>query len=129
MPNPNPVEGAPSELEAQGTALFPLQAAATGNGNGQVAPTDGFNGAQMLEIQKSGSGATVGNVEGSYDGSVWYPVGYQRVDATDVPIRATTGIAVTTGTFNHVFQLLDLYPRIRLRLSGSSGVISTSAQL
>ncbi len=131
MTNPNQTEihGAPSEQEAQGTVLFPLQAAATADGTGTPAPTDGFNGAQMLEIQKSGSGTCTATIEGSYDGSTWYAAGYQQVDGVASPARAASGLAIGAGNVAHVYQVLDRYPQVRLRLSGTAGAISLSANL
>lgn len=129
MLNQTEIHGSPSELEAQGTVLFPLQQAASANGNGTVAPTDGFNGAQMVEIQKSGTGTTTATIEGSYDGSTWYAVGYYQVDGNASLSRAASGISVGAGAVAHVYQILDLYPQIRLRLSGTAGAISLTANL
>lgn len=131
MPNPSTqqIRGAPDELEAQGTVVFALQAAATANGNGITAPTDGFNGAQMLDLQKSGTGTATATIEGSYDGSTWYAVGYQQVDGVASLARAASGISVSAGSFNHVYQILDIYPQIRLRLSSVAGSISLTANL
>lgn len=131
MTNPNQTEirGAPSEEEAQGTVLFPLQAAATADGNGTIAPTDGFNGAQMVEVQKTGSGTCTATIEGSYDGATWYAAGYQQVDGVATPTRAASGLAIGAGAVNHVYQVLDRYPQIRLRMSGTTGAVSLSANL
>lgn len=131
MPQGNQTEirGAPSEEEPQGTVLFPLQAAATADGPGTVAPTDGFDGAQMIEIQKSGTGTTTATIEGSYDGATWYAAGYQQVDGVATPTRAASGIALGAGAVNHVYQVLDRYPQIRLRLSGTAGAVSVTSNL
>jgi hypothetical protein len=131
MPNPNQqqIRGAPEELEAQGTVLFPLQAAATANGNGAAAPTDGFNGAQMIDLQKTGSGTCTATIEGSYDGITWYAVGYQQVDGVASLSRAATGISVGAGAVAHVYQILDIYAMIRLRISSVAGAVSLSANL
>jgi hypothetical protein len=131
MPNvpSTEIRGAPAELEAQGSVLFPLQAAASADGNGSVAPTDGFNGAQMIEIQKTGTGTTTATVEGSFDGTTWYAAGYYQVDGNASLSRAASGISVGAGAVAHVYQILDLYPMIRLRLSGTAGAISLTANL
>jgi hypothetical protein len=123
------IGGEPAELEHQGTVLFTLQAAATANGNGAVAPTDGFNGAQMIDLQKSGTGTCTATIEGSYDGTTWYAVGYQQVDGVSSLSRAASGIAVGAGTANHVYQILDIYPMVRLRLSSVTGSVSVNATL
>jgi hypothetical protein len=129
MSNPTPVEGSPSEAEAQGTALITLQAAASADGNGTAALIDGFSGPCFLEIQKTGTGTTTANLEGSIDGSVWYAAGYQQLDNTAAPARAVAGIAVPAGAVNHIYQVLDDYPMLRCRLSGTTGTVSLTARV
>src|SRR5947209_8666309 len=104
MSSATPVAGSPVELEAQGALMAVLQSAATADGPGVVASTDGFHGAVLLEIQKTGTGTTTIVLEGSFDGVVWYSAGYQLIDATAAPARAVTAIAIGAGAVNHVYQ-------------------------
>lgn len=129
MPNPQPIEGSPSENEAQGTALITLQAAAAADGNGVAALIDGYSGPIFIEIQKTGTGTTTATIEGSIDGSVWYSCGYQQIDATAAPARAVAGIAVGAGSVNHVYEVLDDYPMLRCRLSSTAGVVALTARV
>ena len=129
MPSPNPVAGAPEELEAEGTAIFTCQSAAAADGTGTSAAVDGYNGAQSLEIQKTGAGTTNATLEGSFDGVVWYACGYQQIDGQSSPTRAVTAIAVAAGAQNHVYGVLDTYPILRCRLSGTAGAVSLTAKV
>lgn len=129
MPNANPVEGAPNELEAQGSLLATLQSAATADGNGSVASLDGFAGATLLELQKTGTGTTTVVVEGSLDGATWYAAGYQLIDATAAPARAVAAISLGAGTVNHVYSVLDYYPYLRARMASTAGAVSVLARV
>src|SRR3954447_26982131 len=107
MPSANPVGGAPEELEAQGSLLAVLQNAATADGAGSTALTDGYNGVCNLELRKTGAGTTTVVVEGSFDTTNWYVVGYQQVDNTLTPARAVAAISLGAGAVNGVYALLD----------------------
>lgn len=129
MPNSDPIAGAPAEAEAQGTLSLILQSAAAADGNGLTAPTDGYNGAQMVELQKTGAGTVNLIIEGSYDGTVWYNVGFQQVDGVAGVSRSASTIAVGAGAINHVYQVLDIYPLLRTRLQGAVAPISVQTRI
>lgn len=97
-----------------------LQNAATANGNGVAPDTSGFAGAQMIEIAETGGGTATVTIQGSFDGTNWYSVGYQQVDATASPARATGGISVLANS-RHVYQVLDAYPQLRAPVSAVAG--------
>jgi hypothetical protein len=119
----------PVGIGAQPSMTAVLQNAATADGNGTAAVTDGYNGCQMIEVQKTGAGSCTLTVEGSFDGASWYAVGYYPVDGQATLTRAVSGIALGAGSVTHVFQVLDLYPQIRARISGTSGAVSVTAKL
>src|SRR3954452_8750612 len=107
MPSANPVGGAPEELEAQGSLLVTLQNAATADGNGTTALTDGYNGAMSLELVKTGAGTTTVASEGSFDTTTWYVVGYQKIDNTAAPARAVAAISLGAAAVSGFYALLD----------------------
>src|SRR5579884_750855 len=107
----------PTQIQAQPSSTTLLQSAATADGNGTAASTDGYNGCQMIELQKSGTGTTTAVIEGSFDGTTWYAVGYYQVDAQATLTRSISPFSLAAGTQNHVLQVLDLYPQIRCRLA------------
>lgn len=124
-----PVTGAPLSEQPEGTAIDTLQAAAAADGNGQISPTDGYNGALVCELNNSGTGTTNLNLEGSFDRVTWYALGYQQVDAVAIPQRAASAIAVSASPFAHVYVLLDTYPWVRARMAGSAGAVSLTVRL
>ena len=131
MPEPNipPVAGAPIEEEAEDSLIVLLQAAATADGAGTAALTDGYKGCLIVELQKTGTGTTTVIFEGSFDQVTWYSLGYQQTDAVAAPARAVAAVALGAGAVNHVYQILDDYPYLRARLSGTAGAISVQAKL
>lgn len=100
----------------QGTATVP----ATINGNGMSGITAGFLGAQQVEIIESGGGTATVTLQGSMDGTRWYTVGYQQVDAVAAPSRSVSPISVLANSA-HVYQLLDPYEQVRAVVSAISG--------
>jgi hypothetical protein len=83
---------------------------------------DGFK-TLYLEVIENNVGTATLNLEGSFDASHWYVVGYELVDNTASPARAVTALSVTQNTA-HVYQLLDLYPLLRTRPSVNSGSLT-----
>lgn len=96
-----------------------LQQGATANGNGTPVNTAGYTGAIQVEIQETAGGTCTVTLQGSFDGTTWYAVGYQRVDAQATLTRAVTGISVTAN-LKAVFQVLDPYPELRAPVSASA---------
>ena len=94
-------------------------APATGNGNGVPFDSSLFLQAQIVEIAETNGGTATVTLEGSFDGTNWYAVGYQQTDATASLARAASGISVAANS-RHVYQVLDPYPQIRARISGSA---------
>ena len=125
---PNPEFGAPMSQEAEDVLVTVCQAAATADGNGTVADARGYAGQVQLELNNSGTGTTNANLEGSFDGSTWYSVGYAQMDAQANLIRTVGPIAVA-GTSAHTYTALDTYSFLRVRLSGTSGSLSLTATL
>jgi len=101
-----------------------LQNAATANGNGVSAITNGYDQTIQMEVVEANTGTVTLNIEGSFDGTNWYAVGYQQVDNTAAPTRAVAAIAVAQNT-KHVYQVLDPYPLYRARLSSISSATVT----
>jgi hypothetical protein len=124
-----PTAGSPVSESAQSTLSQLLQNAATADGNGAVALADGYNGNNILEIQKSGAGTTSVAIEGSFDSSTWYAAGYQQTDGQATLARSVSTIAIAAGAVNHVYQLLDTFPFIRARMTGTAGAVSVLARL
>lgn len=115
----------PFNPAAQSSVSQALQTAQTGNANGVALASDGYK-TLFLEVAEANVGTATLNLEGSYDGTNWYAVGYQRVDAQASPARAVTGFSVTqNGRF--VLQVLDQYPNFRARTSGNSGSVTVKA--
>jgi hypothetical protein len=124
-----PVAGSAVSQGPQSTISQVCQNAATADGNGTLAVTDGYNGNQILEIQKSGTGTTGVVLEGSFDSSTWYPCAYQQTDGITNLARAVATIALAAGIVNHVYQLLDTFPFVRARITGTAGAVSVLARL
>lgn len=115
-------------MSGQSSNTTVAQNAATADGNGTNVVSDGYEKV-MVEVQKSGTGTTNVNLEGSDDGgTTWYAMGYEVVDATAAPARAVAAIAFATGTLNHVYQVLDAYPLMRARLSGTVAPVSVTVR-
>jgi hypothetical protein len=130
MPTPiTPIAGPPISQAPQNSLSQVLQNQATADGPGSVGSADGMNGGSSVEIQKTGSGTTGLVLEGSFDQAVWYAIGYQQVDGISNLVRSVAQIAVGSGAVNHIYQLLDTYPYVRARLTGTSGAISLLARL
>ena len=90
-------------------------ATANGNGNAHVMP---YTGAIQVEIQEthgSSASATVA-LQGSFDGSTWYAVGYYQVDGVTSLTRSVANISVT-ASMKHVYQVLDPYPQMQAVIS------------
>lgn len=125
----------PTQLKTQ---VFPvsqvsttttLQSAATADGNGTVATVDGYNGAQSIEIQKTGAGTCTVTYEGSFDSTTWYGIGFVRIDGQVSRTLSVTPVAVGAGTVNRVDQVQDIYPKLRARISATSGSVSVTAKV
>ncbi|HLJ67743.1 MAG TPA: hypothetical protein VKX16_10335 [Chloroflexota bacterium] len=125
---PNPEFGAPSSMEAEDVLAVVCQAAATADGNGTVADLRGYAGQVQLELNNTGSGTTNANVEGSFDQSTWYSVGYAQMDG-QTNLTRTAGAIAVAGNAAHTFTLLDTYSFLRIRLSGTSGSLTLTATL
>lgn len=124
---PDPLEelpGSASALTTQISQLLAMQAAATANGNGTAVPVDGCNGAQQVEIVESAGGTCTVTLQGSMDGTNWYGVGYQQVDAVASPGRSVSGISVLANS-KHVYQVLDPYRQLRAVISAISAATVT----
>jgi len=117
MPSGNPVAGAPVEVEAQGCLLATLFSAAAGNGVA-AQTVDGYNGTQYLELNNAaGTGGCTVSVQGSFDRSTWYGVGYYpAIDSSTSATRTLGNISVGAGAA-HVYQLLDSYPYLQVTIS------------
>jgi hypothetical protein len=126
MPEP---AGAPTTEEAEDILIATLQAAATVDGNGTQANVDGYAGNIVLELNNQGAGTTTLNIEGSFDGTTWYAVGYWQKDNTLAPTRAVAAIAVGATPFAHVYAILDTYKLLRARMSASAGAVNLTATL
>lgn len=109
-----------SVLGPQTTRLITMQSAATANGNGTAAQVDGCTGAQQVEVAETNGGTCTLAIQGSFDGTNWYAVGYQQVDNIPTPARAVANIAVAASS-RHVYQVLDPYNFIRTVISGIAG--------
>ena len=102
-----------------------LQNAATANGNGTPAEVQGFTGAQQVEVRETNGGTCTVTLQGSFDGTNWYSVGYYQIDNNASLTRAVAAISVL-ATSAHVYQILDPYPQVRAAISSvaSSPVVT-----
>ena len=116
----NPPIGNAETQEREDIQILALQSAATANGNGTSANVDGFAGAVVVEVVETAGGTCTLNLEGSFDGSTWYALGYSQVDNIASPARAVAAIAVAASS-SHVYNILDTYKLIRARISASGG--------
>ncbi len=118
--------------DKQVTASFALQAGATASGNGTAATADGYNGALQLLIA-NGAGSCTVNVEGSFDNFATaqnvFPVGVVLLATetggvgTTNTSRAVAGGSVTVAAnTSYAYALQDVYPYVRARVSGASGL-------
>jgi hypothetical protein len=123
-----PTQGDATSQEAEDLFVTVCQSAASADGNGTVADVTGLAGTATLEIQNPGAGTANINLEGSYDGSVWYACGYAQQDNQATLTRAVAAIAVG-ATSNHVYAILDQYTKLRARQSGSAGGPSITATI
>jgi hypothetical protein len=105
--------------------IITLQNAVTTAGNGAVASVSGYGGAQNVEIVEGQGGTATVTLQGSFDGTNWYSVGYQQIDATASPARAVIGISVTSSS-KGVYQVLDQYPMLRAVVSAVTGAKITA---
>jgi hypothetical protein len=99
--------------------VFVLQNAATANGNGLNMPAVGETSNILFEVQESAGGTATLTINGSFDGTSWYVIGYQKINATASPARAVTGISVTAN-LKAVYQALDYYPMYQAVISSIS---------
>ena len=88
---------------------------------------DGINGSLMLQIVEANVGAATVQVEGSYDSTYWFNVGYYVIVSADAAqatlTRAVAGLAVAQNGV-YVLQLLDAYPLLRARPSTNAGSLT-----
>jgi hypothetical protein len=117
-------------MSLQDSRTTVLQNAATANGNGTTADASGFSGAIAVEIAESAGGTATVTLQGSFDGTNWYSLGYQQTDGTASPARATGGISVLANA-RHVYQVLDAYMQIRAVISAvaAGGTITAKAYM
>jgi hypothetical protein len=102
------------------SGTFVLQNQAAANGNGTAIPSDQFPAGSIAEIVESAGGTCTVAFQGSFDGTNWYAIGYQKIDATASPARAVTAISVSAST-GAVYQLLDSYPQVRAVIASVAG--------
>jgi len=99
------------------------------NGVAGLVPTDGYNGALYLVIQKTGSGTVTVNPQTNWDGgTTFYNAGYQQVDNVASPARAVGAFSIGAGAVNHVLQLLDGAPLMQF-VATVTGSVSVNAYL
>lgn len=106
-----------------------LQNAATANGNGTISNSRSALGYGMvLEIQETAGGTATIALQGSFDGTQWYAVGYELIDNTAAPARAVANISVTADMV-HSYAVLDVYPQTRAVLSAVAGGATVTVRL
>jgi hypothetical protein len=136
MSNAVPVEGAPSEPEAQGALLAVLQSAATANGNGSPATTDGYDGSLLLLISNSTGTATV-VVEGSMDNFATAQdvmvLGVTKLSdsgtGTNTSRTVASGSIAVAASTTYLFLINDRMPFIRARISGAATLAGLTVKL
>lgn len=88
---------------------------------------DGYNGTIMVEVAENNVGGATLHLEGSYDGSNWYALGYYTIVSAGTS-QATLTRSVSTITVvqndRYLYQILDAYPLIRARASASTGSLT-----
>lgn len=99
----------------QVTTNILLQNSATTNSNGVTAATNGYDRA-MIEVRETGGGTATVTFKGSFDGTNFYAIGFQQIDATATPARTVTALSVSANT-GHVYEILDRYPQIQAVVS------------
>lgn len=126
----------PSQQSLQKSATVTLQSAATADGNGSVATSDGYNGALILLISNSTGTCTV-TIQGSFDnfataqdimtiGLIKLADSANGVNVSRNPISGVISVAASTS---YAFQLLDLYPYTRAVISGSLTLAGCTVKL
>ena len=107
---------------------IPLLTSVTVNGNGPAVDTGGYDAAQQVQIAETGGGTATVVLQGSIDGTNWFTVGYQQIDAIAAPARSVTAISVTAHSA-HVYQVLDPYPQLRAVVSAVAAGAVVSATI
>jgi hypothetical protein len=103
-------------------------AGASANGNGSTLGVGGLDTAQQIEVAETNGGTCTRALQGSFDGTNWYAIGYQQVDNTASPARAVANISVTANS-RHVYQLLDPYLQVRAVISSVATSPSVTVRL
>jgi hypothetical protein len=127
--------GVPWQLNAYTGTWTSTGTPSTTSGVNSASPyavSDGIDGAIMAYIIENNVGTATLNIEGSYDGKLWFAVGYYTVVAASTSqatlTRSVSSLAVVQNTA-YVLQLLDAYPLVRIRPSASTGSISAGFYL
>jgi hypothetical protein len=107
----------------QASEVFVLLNAATTNTSAQQ-DVSGYNGALQLEVRETAGGTVTLAVQGSFDGTNFYNVGYQRVDNQATITRAVGNVSVTAN-LAAVYQILDPYPELKVTTSAISAATVT----
>jgi hypothetical protein len=112
-----------------GALLVPLQVNQTAAANGSTADCSGAARA-LVEVRETAGGTATVTLEGGFDGGFnpAYAIGFQQVSGQAAPTRSVTPIAVTANG-SGAYQLLDLYPFLRARVSSPAGGASITARV
>jgi len=121
---------------SQASTSFTLQNAATANGNGTVASTDGLNGVLQLLISNSTGTCTV-NVEGSFDNFATaqniLSVGVQKLADSGAGVNTSraviSGAVAVAASTSYVYGITDFYPYIRARISSAAALAGCTVSL
>lgn len=112
-------------LVSRNASVDTLQNGATVTGAGTTSHTEtAAAGTLLAEVQETAGGTATVQFQGSFDGSTWYSLGYERVDATGSPSRVVTDLSVSAN-MAHVYALLDIYPLTRANVSAISSATVT----
>lgn len=95
------------------------------NGSTTAMDVSGYD-RQYIELNETAGGTATVQFQGSYDSVNWYTIGQARVDAQATTTRSVTAASVTASS-KTVWNLIDLYPLIRLTTSALAGNASIVA--
>jgi hypothetical protein len=96
-----------------------LLAGVSTNTNSGNIDISGYNGALNLEVRETNGGTFTLAIQGSFDGSNFYNVGYQRIDGQTTLTRTASNLSVTAN-LAAVYQILDPYPILKVTTSSAA---------
>ena len=95
------------------------------NGSTTALDVSGYK-TQYVELNETAGGTATVQFQGSFDAVNWYTIGQARVDGQATTTRSVTAASVTAN-LKAVWNLIDIYPLIRLTTTALAGSASITA--